>query len=1418
MDKVSKKFKRALALMLSFVMVVSVISVTPSATAEAASKKVIKSLSVAKTATVNVGSSKNVKATVKTTKSVAKGDLKVTVKSSNKNVVTAKVSKSPSKKGKSGQSTVKLTGKKAGTATVTVTTKATNKKNKKVSKKIKVTVKGKANGSDNKVAVTKVTVTAKDTTLYVNDSTQLTATVEPSNATNKTITWKSSDTSVATVDATGKVTGVKEGKVTISATADGKTGSVALTVLADKDVAVTSVTATADVEQNEKGVYTISVDSTAQITTVVTPSEATDQKVSYTSSDEKLIKVDANGKVTAIAEGNATITVTAGGKSATLNFNIVTNEYSIALDKVDGEILCLRDGYNTSTITATVVPSTGIVEWTASPANIVEIDVNSTNKATITAVGKGDVTITAKIGNATKSIKYTVMGEDEDYVIFTGASGMATGSFEFTVDIAWKFDKASVKKSALEGSKITLTNADDPTKVFTATFQDVNGETATYAVDRGDFVVSGKFGAQDGTYTLTHGTGVYTIEADSPLTVSYTEQKNQNRIAGRVTDEFTGEAIAGVKVKTDAGFTAYSDENGYYDVSSTNGDTVGVTFSKEGYFEEKSVTTVGNSRTSVINQQLDTYNQDELMISGTIRAVNSDSEDVTETGFKVELQELNSEGEYETISTINTNSGTDAAAQTLTYQFGNVDSGVVTGTNKKQLPSELSIKSTSTYQIVITNGIAQNKTNPVYTKTVKSVTTSTTARTFTVDLATMTQVTPLSSLKIAKETIGFASDSDMPTVADGLTFSSIKLIATNGTTTADVTLASATNVSIDVKVGDDNKHYTNTSEIDLLRIFGTQLNPAKLELPKTDNANHYYLVFEQAQNAYATVEVVVTAAGQEVVIDELDSFQKGYTGNAAAGYELRVGYDATDSANAINTETNLIYAIDGDKNKIGNDANNLKVDYNIYQVVDGVKVLLGTDEGANIKKATGSSLLTAGGSFEKLSTKYTYVAVPDNDYLQDVSIDIVPNNTNSDVKSVAVANVGSVVVPLSNNSKLNGTVFVNSIKLVDADGKVVATRIVNDDVQIEDNALTVDVSEEFAKIPAGTYKIVYDISNYETLTTEASYKLVGFEQADLEVKDDFKILSNTGVQGKVLCDNKMISSSLYAILINEENKIVAAQSFNNSSYALINGQDGNEIVAGTYRLVIRGQGYNTYSEKITLQTSVTKQNDDITLSEGARGNIQLYAKCNSLSIASYNAVVTAYDNYYVEPTLDNCTTSRVWLRIRGWNARSYGAYAATAQDNGTYYETGAYISKGPTYTVEVTGALLETTKWTATLSSNDVGNKVTLTDKVVNYVAPAETMPLELTYGVTGGNGNELDAGVDYIVLTTDDGTYVDTIEVDNTALDSASTRTTTVPIPLGFTGYLTVYATGSVTTGSLHLDNYNAKTNGTAPCYATAN
>ena len=175
----------------------------------------------------------------------------------------------------------------------------------------------KDDDDDNKVAVTGVTLNEGDATLEVGGTLQLTATVVPASATNKEVTWSSSNPGVAGVSNTGLVTATGDGTATITATTTdgGKTARCNVTV--NSKVAVTGVTI-------DEEAITLEVDGTLQLTATVAPANATNKAVTWTSSNTSIAEVSNLGLVTAKALGQAAITVTTtdGGKVATCNVTV----------------------------------------------------------------------------------------------------------------------------------------------------------------------------------------------------------------------------------------------------------------------------------------------------------------------------------------------------------------------------------------------------------------------------------------------------------------------------------------------------------------------------------------------------------------------------------------------------------------------------------------------------------------------------------------------------------------------------------------------------------------------------------------------------------------------------------------------------------------------------------------------------------------------------------------------------------------------------------------------------------------------------------------------------------------------------------------------------------------------------------------
>ena len=279
----------------------------------------------------------------------------------------------------------KVTAIKEGTATITA--KAGEK-----SATCKVTV------SKNVVAVTSITLNKTALSLTEGESETLTATVKPDDATDKTVTWSTSDTAIATVDQNGKVTAVKEGTATITAKAGEKTATCKVTV---NGIPVASITL-------NKTKVTLHPGETDTLVATVSPDNASDQTITWTSSYPAAVTVDDNGKITAVAVGASTIHASCGGKSASCEVTVdpIPVE-SITLNKTE---MSLKEG-ESETLTATVKPDDATdktVTWSTSDTDTAIATVDQNGK--VTAVKEGTATITAKAGDKTATCSVTVTG------------------------------------------------------------------------------------------------------------------------------------------------------------------------------------------------------------------------------------------------------------------------------------------------------------------------------------------------------------------------------------------------------------------------------------------------------------------------------------------------------------------------------------------------------------------------------------------------------------------------------------------------------------------------------------------------------------------------------------------------------------------------------------------------------------------------------------------------------------------------------------------------------------------------------------------------------------------------------------------------------------------------------------------------
>jgi uncharacterized protein YjdB len=177
------------------------------------------------------------------------------------------------------------------------------------------------------VSVTGVSVSPTSLSLTLNQTGQLTPTISPANATNKTVSWSSSNTGVATVSATGLVTGVAVGTATITVTTqDGARTATASVTVSSNAVPVTGVSVAPTS-------VTVNTGNTTTLTATVAPANASNKNVSWSSGNTAVATVSSTGVVTGVSAGTATITVTTqdGARTATSAVTVTANSKPVAV-------------------------------------------------------------------------------------------------------------------------------------------------------------------------------------------------------------------------------------------------------------------------------------------------------------------------------------------------------------------------------------------------------------------------------------------------------------------------------------------------------------------------------------------------------------------------------------------------------------------------------------------------------------------------------------------------------------------------------------------------------------------------------------------------------------------------------------------------------------------------------------------------------------------------------------------------------------------------------------------------------------------------------------------------------------------------------------------------------------------------------
>ena len=337
------------------------------------------------------------------------------------------------------------------------------------------------------VNLSSISVAPAASSIPVNTTQQFTATGSYSDGSSRDltalVTWASTASAVATIDPTGLATGVAAGPTTISATLGTVSGSTSLTVAAPT-IAVLTVTPDG---------LNLGMGIKQQYTATATYTDGTSQDLSagvtWSSSDNTVATIDANGLVTTVAAGTVTITAAAGSASDTATLTVVAAHLlSISLNPANPSIALGTTQQFTATGSfddGSTQPLTSVI-WSSSNINVASI--NSSGVATST--GPGTATITAASGAVSGTTSLTVTSASLVSIAVTPANPSmaigttrqftATGTFsdsstqDVTGSVLWSSSNAGVATVSNQGLASSVATG---TTTIAATFGSVSGST-----------------------------------------------------------------------------------------------------------------------------------------------------------------------------------------------------------------------------------------------------------------------------------------------------------------------------------------------------------------------------------------------------------------------------------------------------------------------------------------------------------------------------------------------------------------------------------------------------------------------------------------------------------------------------------------------------------------------------------------------------------------------------------------------------------------------------------------------------------------------------------------------------------------------------------------------------------------------------
>lgn len=802
----------------------------------------------------------------------------------------------------------------------------------------------------------------------------------------------------------------------------------------------------------------------------------------------------------------------------------------------------------------------------------------------------------------------------------------AINTKEGTISIT--FDE-KVEASALNGTTVTIT---DGTVKVTATFKAVSddGQSAVYA-----------FSAED---LAKIQTGNYTVQSDS-MNIS----KEVANTSARV--DVTGSSVKGLVYYKDYfgdvysienasitvnGESVRSDKKGFYQ-KAMPADNYNMTVKANGFFDEtKEDIKVSTNKASAYNFGMELYDVEKVYLYGTITE-DDDSLTVISDAI-VSLYEITAGGEsLMAVTTTDSNGKFVFANANADYSdFGVKTSSVVRFSKYWGMQKE------HKYRVEITKGLSKDNLFDVYEPYTSGQFDLGSSR--GVDVGTkLTKVKPITEM-----TMQLSWDTDLSLKGKV----ELTLLDTDGRT-----LLKKKDMTI------DKEYFESTTVLNQMKSGAYKLIAEKFFSDSTNvkptlPAGTYYLVVKtkDADGNYIDSTVVCPVevtpgeradAQAAMVKDEITRDIK-YT----TTFSDEKGYGDV----AVKNQGNVLNVVRDNEGMVSSTP--VAFNSNIYQVVDGVHVLINSISANTFSKNDEVFINTykqtnlAKDTTYYVETEKTHIVNGDSEFKTD-------NQSSWNVEFTAAANVTNVTfkdaecfidnlnTANDNTAALNESIYVNSvtIKVVPANANAqTVTKTIPVEKAYTVNQLTnsgIAINDvEAMGLPVGKYTVDFDFANYKL---DAEYedqeeRVIDLQNAKLTCNAKYEKVYPTTISGVVAyadTTKNMPKNGIAVLYTSDFKQIVAAADFEKVDdqvvYSLVDGENGT-FTGGTYKLLIRGEGFDYMVKDVTVETNEVKKNVDFNdLTVGSNTNMEPMIKTNSGTGLDSSAIAYAYDEYYINP-------------------------------------------------------------------------------------------------------------------------------------------------------------------------------------------